>query len=83
LRIRFNFLYDAKVYCHSSSFTDYFSGPGAVIAPVCVCVCVQKITFEQNDLLSRYFADKFNLILSRSSLKFDGSRSWWKLMVTE
>jgi len=46
--------------------TDYFSGPGigqSVHTCMCVCLCVRTISFELNDLWSRYLAWWFFLTL--------------------
>jgi len=45
-----------------------------------VCLCVRALTFEQNDLWSRYLTYWFILIISRSCSKVQkiGQRSWWR-----
>ena len=46
-----------------NAITNHFSDPGRAIGQMCVCVCVRTITFEQNDLWSRYFARWFTTTL--------------------
>ena len=47
----------------SCVFTDHFSGPGRAVGLLCVCVCVQTVTFKWNNLWRGYLAWWFALIL--------------------